>query len=215
MTKIIYDSQLNYLSSLRISDDPLLNEMEDFALKKGIPILDWKAAEFLEQLISVAKPKRVLEIGTAIAYSSIRIARRLQKHASLDTIEKSMNNIRLAEGYLKRAKLSSSVKILKGDALEIIPILEHDYDFIFLDADKRDYERLFHYSLMLLKKGGIIFVDNLLWHGYAATKIVPASFQKSTKLIREFNKVFTSSTSIKSTILPIGDGIGFGVKIIK
>jgi predicted O-methyltransferase YrrM len=215
MTKIIYDSQLNYLSSLRISDDPLLNEMEDFALKKGIPILDWKAAEFLEQLITVSKPKRVLEIGMAIAYSSIRIARRLQKNASLDTIEKSMNNIRLAEGYLKRAKLNPSVKILKGDALEIIPILEHDYDFIFLDADKRDYERLFHYSLMLLKKGGIIFVDNLLWHGYAATKIVPASFQKSTKLIREFNKVFISSTSIKSTILPIGDGIGFGVKIIK
>jgi predicted O-methyltransferase YrrM len=215
MTKIIYDSQLDYLSSLRTSDDPLIKEMEDFASKKGIPILDWKAAEFLEQLISTAKPKRVLEIGMAIAYSSIRIARRLQENASLDTIEKSMNNIRLAEGYLKRAKLNSSVNILKGDALEIIPILEHDYDFIFLDADKRDYERLFHYSLMLLKKGGIIFIDNLLWHGYAAAKIVPASFQKSTKLIREFNKVFTSSSAIQSTILPIGDGIGFGVKIIK
>ena len=215
MTKIIYDSQLDYLSSLRTSDDPLIKEMEDFASKKGIPILDWKAAEFLEQLISTAKPKRVLEIGMAIAYSSIRIARRLQENASLDTIEKSMNNIRLAEGYLKRAKLNSSVNILKGDALEIIPILEHNYDFIFLDADKRDYERLFHYSLMLLKKGGIIFIDNLLWHGYAAAKIVPASFQKSTKLIREFNKVFTSSSAIQSTILPIGDGIGFGVKIIK
>jgi predicted O-methyltransferase YrrM len=215
MTKIIYDSQLDYLSSLRTSDDPLIKEMEDFASKKGIPILDWKAAEFLEQLISTAKPKRVLEIGMAIAYSSIRIARRLQENASLDTIEKSMNNIRLAEGYLKRAKLNSSVNILKGDALEIIPILEHNYDFIFLDADKRDYERLFHYSLMLLKKGGIIFIDNLLWHGYAAAKIVPASFQKSTKLIREFNKVFSSSSAIQSTILPIGDGIGFGVKIIK
>jgi predicted O-methyltransferase YrrM len=215
MTKIIYDNQINYLSSLRISDDPLIEEMEEFAAKKGIPILHWKSAEFLEQLISAAKPKRVLEIGTAIAYSSIRIARRLQKHATLDTIEKSINNIRLAEGYITRAKLHSSVKILKGDALEIIPILEHDYDFIFLDSDKQDYERLFHYSLMLLKKGGIIFVDNLLWHGYAASKIVPASFQKSTKIIREFNKVFISSSALQSTILPIGDGIGFGVKIIK
>ena len=215
MTKIIYDNQINYLSSLRISNDPLIEEMEDFAAKKGIPILDWKSAEFLEQLISTAKPKRVLEIGTAIAYSSIRIARRLQENATLDTIEKSMNNIRLAEGYIRRAKLHSSVKILKGDALEIIPVLAHDYDFIFLDSDKKDYERLFHYSLMLLKKGGIIFIDNLLWHGYAASKIVPASFQKSTKMIRDFNKVFISSSALQSTILPIGDGIGFGVKIIK
>jgi predicted O-methyltransferase YrrM len=215
MTKIIYDNQINYLSSLRISDDPLIEEMEEFAAKKGIPILHWKSAEFLEQLISTAKPKRVLEIGTAIAYSSIRIARRLQKNATLDTIEKSINNIRLAEEYITRAKLHSSVKILKGDALEIIPILEHDYDFIFLDSDKQDYERLFHYSLMLLKKGGIIFIDNLLWHGYAASKIVPASFQKSTKIIREFNKVFISSSALQSTILPIGDGIGFGVKTIK
>jgi len=215
MTKIIYDNQLNYLSSLHISNDPLIKEMEEFAAKKGIPILDWKAAEFLEQLISTSKPKRVLEIGMAIAYSSIRIARRLQKNASLDTIEKSINNIRLAEGYISRAKLKSSINILKGDAHEIIPILEHDYDFIFLDSDKKDYERLFHYSLMLLKKGGIIFVDNLLWHGYAASKTVPASFQKSTNIIREFNKVFISNSAIRSTILPIGDGIGFGVKVIK
>jgi len=215
MTKIIYDNQLKYLSSLRFSNDPLILEMEEFAAKKEIPILDWKAAEFLEQLISTAKPKRVLEIGMAIAYSSIRIARRLSEHASLDTIEKSINNIRLAEGYIKRAELRSSINILKGDALEIIPILEHNYDFIFLDADKRDYERLFHYSLMLLKKGGIIFIDNLLWHGYAASKIVPASFQKSTKIIREFNKVFISNSAIQATILPIGDGIGFGVKLIK
>ena len=215
MTKIIYDNQLDYLSSLRISNDPLIKEMEEFAAKKEIPILDWKAAEFLEQLISTAKPKRVLEIGMAIGYSSIKIARRLQENASLDTIEKSINNIRLAEGYIKRAGLNSSINILKGDALEIIPILEHDYDFIFLDADKQDYERLFHYSLMLLKKGGIIFVDNLLWHGYAASKAVPAAFLKSTKIIREFNKVFVSNTTIQSTILPIGDGIGFGIKLIK
>jgi predicted O-methyltransferase YrrM len=215
MTKIIYDNQLDYLTSLRASDIPLIKEMEDFALKKGIPILDWKAAEFLEQLISTVKPKRVLEIGMAIAYSSIRIARRLPRHSKLDTIEKSINNIRLAEGYIKRAKLQSSINILKGDALEIIPILEHDYDFIFLDSDKKDYERLFHYSLMLLKKGGIIFVDNLLWHGYAASKSVPASFLKSTKIIREFNKVFVSSSAIQSAILPIGDGIGYGVKVIK
>ena len=66
---------------------------------------------------------------------------------------------------------------------------------------------------MLLKKHGILFVDNLLWHGYPAARTVPASFSKSTKIIREFNKLFINQSSLKTTILPIGDGIGLGVKV--
>ncbi|MHB8906221.1 MAG: O-methyltransferase [Melioribacteraceae bacterium] len=213
MSKILYERQQVYLSSLRNPPDPLLKEMEEFALEKKIPILDWNSAEFLEELILIHRPKRVLEIGTAIAYSSIRIARQLRKKAVLDTIEKSKNNITLATEFIKRAKLSSSIKILEGDALEIMPVLEKKYDLIFLDADKQDYEKLFYYSLMLLKKHGILFVDNLLWHGYPAARSVPASFSKSTKIIREFNKLFTNQTSLKTTILPIGDGIGLGVKV--
>ncbi len=213
MSKILYERQQAYLSSLRNPPDALLKEMEEFALEKKIPILDWNSAEFLEELILIHRPKRVLEIGTAIAYSSIRIARQLRKKAVLDTIEKSKNNITLATEYIKRAKLSSSIKILEGDALEIMPVLEKKYDLIFLDADKQDYEKLFYYSLMLLKKHGILFVDNLLWHGYPAARSVPASFSKSTKIIREFNKLFTNQTSLETTILPIGDGIGLGVKV--
>ena len=212
MSKILYERQQVYLSSLRNPPDSLLKEMEEFALEKKIPILDWNSAEFLEELILIHRPKRVLEIGTAIAYSSIRIARHLRKKAVLDTIEKSKNNITLATEFIKRAKLSPSIKILEGDALEIMPVLGKKYDLIFLDADKQDYEKLFYYSLTLLKKHGILFVDNLLWHGYPAARSVPASFSKSTKIIREFNKLFTNQTSLETTILPIGDGIGLGVK---
>jgi len=213
MPKILYERQQVYLSTLRNPPDALLKEMEEFALGKKIPILDWNSAEFLEELILIHRPKRVLEIGTAIAYSSIRIARQLRKKAVLDTIEKSKNNITLATEFIKRAKLGSSINILEGDALEIMPSLGKKYDLIFLDADKQDYEKLFYYSLMLLKKHGILFVDNLLWHGYPAARSVPASFSKSTKIIREFNKMFTSQTSLKTTIIPIGDGIGLGVKV--
>ena len=213
MSKILYERQQVYLSSLRNPPDSLLKEMEEFALEKKIPILDWNSAEFLEELILIHRPKRVLEIGTAIAYSSIRIARHLRKKAVLDTIEKSKNNITLATEFIKRAKLSSSINILEGDALEIMPSLEKKYDLIFLDADKQDYEKLFYYSLMLLKKHGILFVDNLLWHGYPAARTVPASFSKSTKIIREFNKLFINQSSLKTTIRPIGDGIGLGVKV--
>ena len=213
MSNILYENQVEYLTSLRNQLDPLLKEMEKFAAEKKIPILDWMSAEFLEQLVLVSKPKSVLEIGTAIGYSSIRIARKLRKKASLDTIEKSKNNIKLAKVYIKRAELTSSINILEGDALEIMPGLKKKYDLIFLDADKENYEKLFHYSLILLKKGGFLFVDNLLWHGYAAAKSVPEAYKKSTKIIREFNKMFMNSTAIQSTILSIGDGIGLGVKI--
>jgi len=213
MSNILYDNQVKYLTSLRNSTEPLIKEMETFAAGNKIPILDWMSAEFLEQLVLVSKPKNVLEIGTAIGYSSIRIARQLRKNASLDTIEKSRNNIKIAKEYIKHAQLTSSINILDGDALEIMPGLAKKYDLIFLDADKEDYEKLFHYSLMLLEKGGILFVDNLLWHGYTAAKSVPESYKKSTKIIREFNKMFMNAVSLQSTILSIGDGIGLGVKL--
>ena len=94
-----------------------------------------------------------------------------------------------------------------------MPTLTKKYDLIFLDADKEDYEKLFHLSLIVLKKGGTLFVDNLLWHGYAAAKSVPESYKKSTKIIREFNKMFINANTLQSTILSIGDGIGLGVKL--
>ena len=73
--------------------------------------------------------------------------------------------------------------------------------------------KLFEYSIIILKKGGLIFIDNLLWHGYAGSKEVPMEYKTSTKLIREFNKFFTSQANLKTSILPVGDGIGLGIKI--
>lgn len=213
MSKIVYTNQLTYLASLRNPPDALLIEMEEFASEKKIPILDWKAAELLEQIVLIRRPKRVLEIGTAIAYSSIRIAKQLRKKGVLDTIEISKDNITFAKNFITRANLNSMINILEGDALELMPLLEKKYDLIFLDADKEDYEKLFLYSLMLLKKRGILFVDNLLWHGYPAAKDVPASYARSTKFIRDFNKIFINQNTLKATILSVGDGIGLGVKL--
>ncbi|MEG8947601.1 O-methyltransferase [Rosettibacter firmus] len=213
MNKIIYENQLKYIESLRNENDPLIEEMEKFAEENKIPILDKIAADFLEQLILIQKPKRVLEIGTAIGYSTIRIAKNLKKKASIDTIEKSLDNIALATDYIRRSKLESKINLIEGNALDILPTLTKKYDLIFLDADKQDYEKLFYYSLILLKKRGVIFIDNLLWHGYTASSKVPDEYKNSTKIIRDFNKLFMSQTSLQKTILPIGDGIGLGVKI--
>lgn len=213
MSKIIYQNQVDYLSTLRSEPDPLIKEMEEFAQANLIPILDWKAAELLEQIVLMIRPKRVLEIGTAIAYSSIRIARRLRKKGVVDTIEKSLDNISLATDFIRKAELSSRINLIEGDALDIMPQLSKKYDLIFLDADKEDYEKLFYYSLVLLKKDGVVFVDNLLWHGYAAASKIPPNYKNSTRMIREFNKLFTNQKALDTTIVPVGDGVGIGVKL--
>jgi len=177
-----------------------------------VPILSWQSADLLEILIKMMKPKRVLEIGTAIAYSSIRIAKSLKKKSMLHTIEKSKDNIVLARENINKAGLGDKIEIFEGDALNIMPRLDKKYDFIFLDADKEDYLQLFNYSIILLKKNGVIFIDNLLWHGYAAVKKVPLNYRESAAHIKEFNETFISHNNLKTTIIPVGDGIGLGIK---
>ncbi len=213
MDQILYPSQIKYLEKLRKEPSEVIKEMEEFASKNKVPILDWNAAELLEQLILLKQPKSVLEIGTAIAYSSIRIASKLSKKSSVDTIEISKDNVEIAERFIDKAGLDEKINIIFGDALEVLPKLDKKYDFIFLDADKEDYEKLFYFALMLLKKGGMIFIDNLLWHSYAAKSKVPAAYKESTKHIREFNKIFSTQYSLETTIIPVGDGIGLGVKV--
>ena len=213
MDKILYPSQHQYLNQFKDQDDPLIKEMEKYADEHHIPILHWQSAAFMEILIRIIKPKRVLEIGTAIAYSSIRIARNLKKKGIVQTIEKSKDNIVLARGYIKKSGVEDKIKILAGNAFEIMPELEKKYDFIFLDADKNEYSKLFELSIMLLKKGGVIMVDNLLWGGHVAAEKVPAKHQTSTEYIRNFNKEFVANSRLKASIIPVGDGLGIGVKI--
>ncbi len=212
MSKIHYENQLAYLNELRNEKDELILELEAFAKTNNIPILNWNAAEFLEQLIIIHKPKKVLEIGTAIGYSTIRIAKNLAEHCKVDTIELSKDNIPIAKNNFIKSGYAERINLLNGNALDIMPQLKGKYNFIFLDVDKEDYEKLFYLSLNLLEKGGILFVDNLLWQGFAASYDVPPKFIKSTKNIRTFNKLFLNEISLKASILPIGDGIGLGIK---
>lgn len=212
MSSIHYKSQLDYLKNLRNETDDLILAMESFAIKNKIPILDWNSVELLENLIILYSPKRVLEIGTAIGYSTIRIVKHLKNKAIIDTIELSKDNIKLAKEFILKSKFNDKIRIFEGDALKIIPKIKYKYDFIFLDADKQYYVELFDLAIRKLKKGGVIFIDNLLWKGYLAVKKIPPKYQNSTKIIENFNKYFINHKSIKSNIFPIGDGIGIGIK---
>ncbi|GMR25148.1 MAG: O-methyltransferase [Ignavibacteria bacterium] len=213
MSKILYPVQEKYIQSFRKKPDHLIKEMEKYARVNNVPILSWQSAEFIEQLVLMNSPKRALEIGTAIAYTSIRIARNLNINAVIHTIELSEDTIKTAKGFIKRSGVKEKIKLIEGDAFKVMPALKTSYDFIFLDADKTDYKRLFKYAMSLLKKGGLIVIDNLLWQGYAAvaTKI-PSKYKASAISIKEFNKLFIQHPNLKTTILPIGDGIGLGIK---
>ena len=212
MNTIYFPAQAKYIDSFRKKENELIQEMEAYAAEHKIPILSWQSAELIEQLILLKEPKRVLEIGTAIGYTTIRIARNLAKKSEVHTIEMSLDNIPIANENFEKSGYANKIKLLEGNALNVMPQLQKKYDFIFLDADKEDYKRLFDYSMILLKKGGVIVVDNLLWHGYAASKRIPANYRNSTILIREFNKIFTSQENLITTILPVGDGLGIGIK---
>lgn len=213
MKEILLPEQKDYLLSFERQNDPLISEIEDFAKKKNVPILSRDSAKLMELLIQMYKPGRVLEIGTAIAYTTIRIAKNLKKGGKIHTIEFSKDNAQLAKNNIEKSGLSKKIKLFFGDAKEVMPALGKKYDFIFLDADKEDYAELFNLVMKLLKKKGIIFVDNLLWHGFAASKEVPEKYKTSTKFIRDFNKIFMNHPKLKTVILPVGDGIGLGVKI--
>lgn len=213
MSEILKPEQLEYLNKFRNENDPLIKEMEDYAKENSVPILSYHASIFLRQLIAVKQPSRVLEIGTAIAYSSITIAKYLPEDSIIDTIEINPENVALAENYIIRSGLNKKINLIEGDALKVIPNLNYQYDLIYLDADKNVYRDAFEKSLPKLKEGGIVVVDNLLWHGWAAADEVPKKYKNSTKNIREFNEYFMALPGFLTSILSVGDGIGLGVKL--
>lgn len=213
MGNIIDTEQIEYIKTLRKHIDQLMNSMEIFAKEKRIPILNWNTKELLEFVIMILKPKRVLEIGTAIAYSTITIAKHLPDGSIIDSIEKSRDSYNLAKDFVDKSDAGSKINLILGNASSIMHKSDRNYDLIFIDSDKEDYIELFELSLKLLNKNGVLFVDNLLWQGYAASRNVPDKYKTSTEQIRKFNKIFMSHPELKSAIFPVGDGVGIGIKL--
>lgn len=212
VNRIVKPNQIDYLLRFFNEDDELILEMESFAHKNKIPILDKLSLQFLLTLIKSKQVENILEIGMAIGYSTIQIAQVLSPSAKVEAIEKSENNLQLAEKFISKSGNKNKIVIHKGDALNILPTLQAKFDLIFLDADKEDYEAILNQSVGLLKSNGVLFVDNLLWHGHTAASRVPSKYKKSTEQIRKFNCLFMNHPELSSAILTIGDGIGFGVK---
>lgn len=210
---IIQREQAEYLDRLLPGGDALLREMEAYAAEHRVPIADREVALFLEITARAIKARRVLEIGMAIGYSVVHFGRGMNDDGLIVTIEPNDEMIQAAERFLTKAGLRERVRIERGKALTVIPTLKETFDLVFIDALKEEYVDYLEVSLPRLRSGGVVIVDNLLWGGQVAGEIHSSDQERSTEALREFNQRFVNHRKLRAEVLPVGDGLGYAVKV--
>ena len=193
--------------------DELILEMEAYAQEYNVPIVTKEVAEYLRFLVSSYKIKNILEIGTAIGYSGILMAKEIKENnGKLYTIEIDEERYNLAQENFKKSGLSNIISI-KGDALEEVKKINDTFDFIFIDASKGHYMEFFEDSYKLLNEGGIIFIDNIMFRGYLY-KEYPKRFKTIVKRLDSFID-YLYKRDDRFVLLPFGDGVGLYFKETK
>lgn len=203
-----------YLDGLIHKRPELLLEMEQFAREHGVPIMELVGIEAMLQLLRIQKPTNILEVGTAIGYSALRMAYALPT-CKIVTIERDAERYKLAEQYIQKADKSSQITIIKGDALESESAVKAhgSFDAIFIDAAKGQYQRFFEIYSRYLTKDGIIITDNVLFKGLVyETEIENKRIRNLVKKINEFNRWLMNHPDYYTVILPIGDGVAISRK---
>lgn len=185
--------------------DPLILELEEFAKIHNVPIVTKEVAKYLEFMIKTNKVKNVLEVGTAIGYSGILMARLIEKNGGvLTTIEIDEERFNQAKENFAKANLTN-VKMILGDATEEIEKLNDNFDFIFIDASKGQYKKFFEDSYKMLNENGIVFIDNIMFRGYLY-KEYPKRFKTIVRKLDEFIDYLYANYDF--TLLDFGDGVG-------
>lgn len=198
-----------YLETLLGERDPLLQEMEEQALRETIPIVTPMVGNFLNLLIHMVKAQSLLEIGTAIGYSTIWLGRAAEKTGGhLTTIDMNKDRLARALQYFERAKLQNRITALEGDARKILQSLGSTFDFVFIDAAKGEYLDYLSLIYPLITPGGLLVVDNVLFRGW----VVPGStfvpkYERMVGRLRQFLQDLCQNPSFSTTVLPFGDGV--------
>lgn len=191
--------------------DSLILEMEDFAHKNNVPIVTKEVAEYLKFIVKTYKVKNILEVGTAIGYSGILMAKEIvEQGGKLYTIEIDEERYNQAQENIKKSGLNNIVSI-KGDAVEEIKKINENFDFVFIDASKGHYMDFFEDSIKLLNKNGIIFIDNIMFRGYLY-KEYPKRFKTIVKRLDSFIDSLYKREDGDFVLLPFGDGVGLFYK---
>ncbi len=199
----------SYIDGLIPARNLLLTEMERYASEHHVPIMELAGIETMLQLLRIQHTENILEVGTAIGYSALRMVTALPD-AHVYTIERDNERIQVAKEFIKRSEKGARITLIEGDALEVEEIIcDHaPFDAIFIDAAKGQYKKFFEIYEKYLSPDGIILTDNVLFKGLVAeTEIESKRTRNLVKKINEFNHWLLNHSDYDSVILPVGDGI--------
>ncbi|WP_256988891.1 O-methyltransferase [Bacillus sp. EB106-08-02-XG196] len=211
---LLNDKLHSYIEELIPGRELLFIEMENYALENKVPIMELVGIEALLQLLRIQNSKKVLEVGTAIGYSALRMAVALP-NACIVTIERDLERIQAAEDYIGRSQHGKQIILIKGDALEVEERVREQapYDTIFVDAAKGQYQKFFEMYSKYLKDDGIIITDNVLFKGLVTqSEIESKRIRNLVRKIDNFNHWLMNHPDYHTVILPVGDGIAISKK---
>jgi len=210
---ILSDPVAGYLHDIRPERSALMQEMEELADRDGIPIVHWETGRLLATLVRALDPAQVLEVGTAIGYSTLHMAEQLSGGRVI-TLERDPDRAAQARGYLERGGVSDRVEIVEGDALETLAGLEGPFDLLFVDASKGEYGRYIELAEPKLSARALMVVDNLLMSGEVALPEGAETLWNADSLAsaRALNAELLESDAWLACVLPVGDGIGVAAR---
>lgn len=211
---IVDERMVTYLNSLELPENDILEEIEKEALDTFVPIIRKETKSLLKVLLAMAKPMRILEVGTAVGFSAIVMSTYAPEGCKITTIEKYEKRIPIALENFRRAGKESDITLIEGDALEVMKGLEGPYDFVFMDAAKGQYIHYLPEAKRLLSPGGLLVSDNVLQDGDVIESRFAVERRNRTihSRMREYLFELKHSNEFETTILPVGDGVALSVK---
>ena len=203
-----------YIRVLQPPYEGVLSEIQEAAIDNDVPIVPHEVARFLSVILTMKKPKRILEIGTAVGFSASLMSKYLDDGGHITTIDRYDIMLADAKKNIARMGIEDKVTILEGDANDILPTLEGPYDVIFMDAGKGQYMNFLPHCLRLMPVGGILIADDILQGGYIAKSRYAVERRQRTihKRLRNFLWEITHNPILETCLLPVGDGIALCYK---
>jgi predicted O-methyltransferase YrrM len=214
MGQIVPDSVERYLASLNSASDTVLEEVGRLGAERDLPLVDAEVGALLRVLATAIRATRILEIGTAIGYSGIWLAGALPSSGMLVTMEKDSERALVARANFERAGLTERVNVMVGEAERLLAKVSGPFDLIFQDGDKRLYSPMLERLVALLRPGGLLITDNVLWSGEVVPGFVaaPQPPSEDTRAIAEYNQQLAGHPQLMTSIVPLRDGVAISVK---
>lgn len=184
-----------------------LEKIKKKALEDKVPIIMDDTLEVVAKILTEIKPNKILEIGTAVGYSAICFSEYLQENGKIDTIERDTERVKEARENIKKAEVEDKINIYEGDAVEILPTLNDEYDVVFIDAAKGKYPFFLNQALRMIRQGGVIIADNVLYKGYVMSDYNKHKKRTAVRNLREYIAEITNNDKLETKILEVGDGL--------